>query len=63
MREAEVEAMRSTPHVVPRAATNTGVSLLGQGAVQGWRRVLTPEQAGRFKTFNRGLREMGYEPA
>jgi hypothetical protein len=39
------------------------VSLLGQGAVQGWRRVLTPEQAGRFKTFNRGLREMGYEPA
>jgi hypothetical protein len=63
MREAEVEAMRSTPHVVPRPARNTGVSLLGQGAVQGWRRVLTPEQAGRFKTFNRGLREMGYEPA
>jgi len=38
------------------------MSLLGQGAVQGWRDVLTTEQQARFVRFDRGLRQMGYEP-
>ena len=63
MRAAELEAMRSTPHVVPRPARNTGISLLGAGAVQGWRQVLTPQQQTRFGRFNRGLSQMGYESA
>ncbi|HEY7023901.1 MAG TPA: sulfotransferase domain-containing protein [Candidatus Limnocylindrales bacterium] len=63
MRAAEREAMRSTPHVVPRAARHSGISLLGQGAVEGWRQVLTSRQQRRFEAFDRGLLEMGYDPA
>lgn len=63
MRESEAEALRSTPHVVPREAKRTGISLLGQGAVGGWRGVLTPAQQRRFAVFNDGLQALGYEPA
>jgi hypothetical protein len=63
MRAAEHEAMRSTPHVVPRPARQGGGALLGKGSVQAWREVLMPDQQHRFTPFNTGLHQMGYEPA
>lgn len=63
MREAEREAMRSTPHVVPRQPAAGRIDLLGQGAVEGWHQKLTAAQQRRFLVFAKGLAEMGYQPA
>ena len=63
MRAAEREAIRSAPQMFPRAAQATGLFLVNEGRVAGWRDVLDVEQLARFRPMADGLALMGYPPA
>ncbi len=60
MRAAEIEANEKTPEAMPVEGLRTGVPVISDGAVEGWRARLTEEQVGRFSAFADGLERMGY---
>jgi len=63
MREAEAFAMANTPKAFARRARRSGVPLINEGRVAGWREALDGEQQLRFGVFADGLATMGYSPA
>jgi hypothetical protein len=60
MRQAEAEALAHAPHVFDPRAVRTGLTLLRQGSVGGWRTALSEPQQRRFAVFADGLALMGY---